>query len=275
MATPSRASRSSRRCARPGSVIRADSVTSIEPNHRPPLHTPDHDPRLSGTPDLSNSQHPGNNVVPNEQYDGYNEGTDTDFQRAEALIAPVYEALRDPARAVRPPQPGQLGPLGLGQLAGIAARAGLRQPVAERPLVHPEVSGALRDRLTRLDHILDGALTEAVIEPSSCLWAQPLLIGHSSTLRGILSTRRRARPRRPSAGAVHRDVDHRLAGARGGQTRARPRGGNGGCRRPARAGSSWPGRAGSWSTQCRRTTTWRRRQLRSAGRSRRCWRSRP
>src|SRR5674536_223335 len=153
MATPSRASRSSRRCARPGSVIRADSVTSIEPNHRPPLHTPDHDPRLGGTPDLSNSQHPGNNVVPNEQYDGYNEGTDTDFQRAEALIAPVYEALRDPARAVRPPQPGQLGPLGLGQLAGIAARAGLRQPVAERPLVHPEVPGALRNRLTRLDHI--------------------------------------------------------------------------------------------------------------------------
>src|SRR5664279_4097519 len=95
MATPSRASRSSRRCARPGSVIRADSVTSIEPNHRPPLHTPDHDPRLGGTPDLSNSQHPGNNVVPNEQYDGYNEGTDTDFQRAEALIATVYEALRD------------------------------------------------------------------------------------------------------------------------------------------------------------------------------------
>jgi len=146
------------------------SYAFLEPNHRPPLHTPDHDPRLGGTPDLSNSQHPGNNVVPNEQYDGYNEGTDTDFQRAEALIAPVYEALRDPARAVRPPQPGQLGPLGLGQLAGIAARAGLRQPVAERPLVHPEVPGALRNRLTRLDHILDGALTEAVIEPSSCLW---------------------------------------------------------------------------------------------------------
>ena len=129
------------------------SYAFLEPNHRPPLHTPDHDPRLGGTPDLSNSQHPGNNVVPNEQYDGYNEGTDTDFQRAEALIAPVYEALRDPARAVRPPQPGQLGPLGLGQLAGIAARAGLRQPVAERPLVHPEVPGALRNRLTRLDHI--------------------------------------------------------------------------------------------------------------------------
>jgi len=71
------------------------SYAFLEPNHRPPLHTPDHDPRLGGTPDLSNSQHPGNNVVPNEQYDGYNEGTDTDFQRAEALIATVYEALRD------------------------------------------------------------------------------------------------------------------------------------------------------------------------------------
>src|SRR5450759_5142656 len=62
------------------------SYAFLEPNHRPPLHTPDHDPRLCGTPDLSNSQHPGNNVVPNEQYDGYNEGTDTDFQRAEPRV---------------------------------------------------------------------------------------------------------------------------------------------------------------------------------------------
>ena len=66
----------------------------IEPNHRPPLHTPDHEPLLGGTPDLSNSQHPGNNLIPNAQYDSYTGGTDNDFQRAEALIATIYETLK-------------------------------------------------------------------------------------------------------------------------------------------------------------------------------------
>jgi len=66
----------------------------IEPNHRPPLHTLDHQPVLGGTPDLSNSQHPGNNLIANAQYDSYTGGSDTDFQRAEALLATIYETLK-------------------------------------------------------------------------------------------------------------------------------------------------------------------------------------
>lgn len=66
----------------------------IEPNHRPPLHTLDHDPRFGGTPDVSTSQHPENNLVSNAAYDGFDDGADTDFARGEALIASVYEALR-------------------------------------------------------------------------------------------------------------------------------------------------------------------------------------
>ncbi|MFE3525566.1 alkaline phosphatase family protein [Streptomyces sp. NPDC059161] len=65
----------------------------IEPNHRPPLHTLDHDP-LIGTPDVSNSQHPGNNLVSPDAYDSIVTGPDADFARGEALIAGVYEALR-------------------------------------------------------------------------------------------------------------------------------------------------------------------------------------
>jgi phospholipase C len=64
----------------------------LEPNHRPPLHTLDHAP-LIGTPDISNSQHSENNLVSNASYDHFVPG-DTDFARAEVLIAHIYEALR-------------------------------------------------------------------------------------------------------------------------------------------------------------------------------------
>jgi phospholipase C len=66
----------------------------IEPNHRPPVHTLDHESVLGGTPDVSNSQHPENNLVANSAYDQHNGATSTDFARAETLIADVYEALR-------------------------------------------------------------------------------------------------------------------------------------------------------------------------------------
>ncbi len=69
------------------------SYTFIEPNHRPPLHTLDHAP-LVGDPDVSNSQHPGNNQVSNDKYDGFGTGQPTDFARAEALVASVYQALK-------------------------------------------------------------------------------------------------------------------------------------------------------------------------------------
>jgi phospholipase C len=69
----------------------------IEPNHRPPLHTLDHAPVI-GVPDVSNSQHPGNNLVDDAAYDvfpqGFPRGEDTDFARGESLIATIYEALR-------------------------------------------------------------------------------------------------------------------------------------------------------------------------------------
>jgi len=65
----------------------------IEPNHRPPLHTLDHGP-LIGTPGLSNNQHPENNLVSNAAYDTFPSEGDSDFARAEQLIAAVYEALR-------------------------------------------------------------------------------------------------------------------------------------------------------------------------------------
>jgi phospholipase C len=68
----------------------------IEPNHRPPLHTLDHAP-LVGAPDVSDSQHPGNNLVTDDAYDAYDAFTadsGTDFARGEALIASVYESLR-------------------------------------------------------------------------------------------------------------------------------------------------------------------------------------
>ncbi len=64
----------------------------IEPNHRPTFHTLDHDPVI-GTPDISNNQHPENNLVNDDAYDTFG-ATDTDFARGETLIANVYEALR-------------------------------------------------------------------------------------------------------------------------------------------------------------------------------------
>jgi phospholipase C len=64
----------------------------LEPNHRPPLHTLDHAP-VVGMPDVSNSQHPENNLVSDTSYDNFVPG-DTDFARAEVLIAEIYEALR-------------------------------------------------------------------------------------------------------------------------------------------------------------------------------------
>jgi phospholipase C len=66
----------------------------IEPNHRPPFHTLDHQPLLGAGPDVSTSQHPENNLVSNDAYDSFDPATDTDFARGEALIAGVYEALR-------------------------------------------------------------------------------------------------------------------------------------------------------------------------------------
>ncbi|MGH3922960.1 MAG: alkaline phosphatase family protein, partial [Pseudonocardiaceae bacterium] len=46
-----------------------------------------------GTPSISNSQHPENNLVSDKSYGEFVPG-DTDFARAESLIAGVYEALR-------------------------------------------------------------------------------------------------------------------------------------------------------------------------------------
>jgi phospholipase C len=65
----------------------------IEPNHRPALHDPDHTPGR-GAPGVSNSQHPENNLVPNADYDGFDDATDTDFNRADQLVAGIYETLR-------------------------------------------------------------------------------------------------------------------------------------------------------------------------------------
>ena len=62
------------------------SYSFIEPNHRPPLHM--------ASADQSNSQHPGNSIVPDDQYRGFAANPDGDFKRGEALIAKVYETLR-------------------------------------------------------------------------------------------------------------------------------------------------------------------------------------
>ncbi|MDQ3887076.1 MAG: alkaline phosphatase family protein, partial [Actinomycetota bacterium] len=64
----------------------------LEPNHRPPLHTLDRTP-VVGAPGLSNSQHPENNLVSDTSYDNFVPG-DTDFARAESLVANIYETLR-------------------------------------------------------------------------------------------------------------------------------------------------------------------------------------
>jgi phospholipase C len=59
----------------------------IEPNHRPPVHVFDGQ-------GVSTSQHPGNNLVANSDYDASPADVPGDFARAEGLIAQVYEALR-------------------------------------------------------------------------------------------------------------------------------------------------------------------------------------
>jgi phospholipase C len=79
-----------------GSHVAAGELTAytfIEPNHRPPLHTLDHEPVI-GVPDLSNSQHPENNLVSNAAYDNFTLRGESDFTRAEELVATIYEALR-------------------------------------------------------------------------------------------------------------------------------------------------------------------------------------
>lgn len=77
-------------------VARGDlpNYSFIEPNHRPPLHTLDHNPDLGGILGLSNSQHPENNLVSNDAYDTCDAARGTDFARGEGLIASIYEALR-------------------------------------------------------------------------------------------------------------------------------------------------------------------------------------
>lgn len=65
----------------------------IEPNHRPTLHTLDHDP-IIGAPDVSTSQHPGNSLVTNPAYDTFPPDATGDFTRADALVGHLYETLR-------------------------------------------------------------------------------------------------------------------------------------------------------------------------------------
>ena len=64
----------------------------IEPNQRPPVHLMD-DGASTGA-DVSNSQHPGNNLVSNKAYDTFPAASPGDFTRAEQLVAYVYETLR-------------------------------------------------------------------------------------------------------------------------------------------------------------------------------------
>ncbi|HEY7488497.1 MAG TPA: alkaline phosphatase family protein [Streptosporangiaceae bacterium] len=56
---------------------------------------PDHNIPLDGVPKSdSNSQHPGNSKVGNDEYDDYPDDEVNDFVRGEALIARIYESLR-------------------------------------------------------------------------------------------------------------------------------------------------------------------------------------
>jgi phospholipase C len=70
------------------------SYSFIEPNHRPPLHTLDRSALFGASPDVSNSQHPQNNLVSDQAYDSFDSDNDGDFARGEGLIATIYEALR-------------------------------------------------------------------------------------------------------------------------------------------------------------------------------------
>ena len=65
------------------------SYSFIEPNHRPPIHVFG---EVGG--EMSNNQHPENNLVPDALYDGHPDAGSGDFSRGEQLIATIYEALR-------------------------------------------------------------------------------------------------------------------------------------------------------------------------------------
>src|SRR5260221_539575 len=54
----------------------------------------DHTAAFGGSPGVSDSQHPENNLVSDQAYDAFNAAADTDFARGEGLIATIYEALR-------------------------------------------------------------------------------------------------------------------------------------------------------------------------------------
>jgi phospholipase C len=70
---------------------RLPNYSFIEPNQRPPIHVMD-----DGTsgPNASNSQHPGNNLVADREYDAKPAENIGDFTRGEGLIATIYETLR-------------------------------------------------------------------------------------------------------------------------------------------------------------------------------------
>jgi phospholipase C len=72
---------------------RLPAYSFIEPNHRPPLHLVP-----AGARGASDSQHPGNTVVATlAEYDAWDDTAShppTDFARADALVAHVYETLR-------------------------------------------------------------------------------------------------------------------------------------------------------------------------------------
>jgi phospholipase C len=77
-------------------VRRGDLATYsfIEPDHKPPLHPIDRLEAMGAPTGHGNSQHPENNLVDNDAYDGFTPREETDFVRGERLIASVYEALR-------------------------------------------------------------------------------------------------------------------------------------------------------------------------------------
>jgi phospholipase C len=74
-------------------VDRLPSYSFIEPNHRPPLRLMD-DETGADSLEVSNNQHPENNLVSASAYDAFGDSAATDFARAETLIATIYEALR-------------------------------------------------------------------------------------------------------------------------------------------------------------------------------------
>ena len=72
---------------------RLPAYSFIEPNHRPPIHATPFI-HVDGVHGHSDSQHPANNQVPNADYDAAPPSGPGDFERAESLLAEVYEALR-------------------------------------------------------------------------------------------------------------------------------------------------------------------------------------